>query len=112
MGHGQQGLGGEGRGGEGVEMHTIVNIRRQPAFTHACTHTHARTHTHAHTQEEHWNMKYGYLSKNNDLHIHNVNRIISNTGTVPIKVPPRAYLIFSRSNCKRLWALELILGSP
>ena len=37
--------------------------------------------------------------------------IISNIGAAPIKAPPRAYPIFSRSNCKLPWALELILGS-
>ena len=34
-------------------------------------------------------------------------RIISNTGAAPVKAPPRAYPIFSRSNCKWPWALEL-----
>ena len=32
--------------------------------------------------------------------------IISNIGAAPIEVPPRAYLIFSHSNCKQPWALE------
>ena len=40
-----------------------------------------------------------------------IYHIISNIGAAPIEAPPRAYTIFSRSNCKRPWALELILGS-
>ena len=37
-------------------------------------------------------------------------RINSNIGAAPIKVPPRGIVYFSRSNCKRPWALELIVG--
>ena len=37
-------------------------------------------------------------------------RINTNTGVAPIKAPLRGILYFSRSNCKRLRALELILG--